>query len=212
MIAITDYGIGNLGSIRNIIKHVGGTAEITRDENLIRQARGVIIPGVGSFDACVTALRRSGLLKPVESALGQGVPVLGICVGMQMMARGSEEGREPGLGWIGADVKKFSTAPGLKIPHMGWSPVHARPGSQLFGNADADARFYFVHSFYVACDNPYDVAASADYGLQFAAAVERGNLFGVQFHPEKSHRFGMNLFKSFLEIAGEPPRHHYDAI
>jgi glutamine amidotransferase len=212
MIAIVDYGIGNLGSIHNIIKHVGGAAEITRDERVVQEARGVIIPGVGAFDSCVTALRRSGLLKPIENALAQGVPVLGICVGMQMMGRGSEEGREPGLGWIGADVQRFSAAAGLKIPHMGWSPVNTRPDSRLFGNVDPDPRFYFVHSFYVACDDPNDVAASAQYGVQFAAAVERGNLFGVQFHPEKSHRFGMSLFKSFLKVAGEPPKHRYDAI
>jgi glutamine amidotransferase len=212
MIAIADYGIGNLASIHNIIKHVGGTSKITRDQDLIQQACGVIIPGVGSFDACVTALRRSGLLNPIENALRKGVPVLGICVGMQMMARGSQEGREPGLGWINGVVQKFPAAPGLKIPHMGWSPVHARPDSRLFDGADSDPRFYFVHSYYVACDDPKDLAASAQYGVQFAAALERSNLFGVQFHPEKSHRFGMNLFKSFLKIAGEPPKHRYDAI
>src|SRR5262249_52969493 len=157
--------------------------------------RGVIIPGVGSFDACVTALRRSQLLPAVErQAFESRVPVLGICVGMQMMAASSEEGSEPGLGWFDARVQRLAGAGGLKVPHMGWGAVSAREGSALFGPAYPHRRFYFVHSYHMVCAQETDVEALARYGTPFTAAIARDNLYGVQFHPEKSHQHGMRVF------------------
>jgi glutamine amidotransferase len=213
MIAVVDYGIGNLESIVNMVKHVGGMAQLTNDAGLLREARAIVVPGVGSFDACMVALGRSGLIDTIETrALQQSTPVLGICVGMQMMARGSEEGQQPGLGWIAADVWRLPVGPGIKIPHVGWSAVNSRPGNPLFAGADPDQRFYFVHSFHMVCDDQADIAGVGYYGAPFTAAVSRANLFGVQFHPEKSHRFGMKVLKNFLNYCGEPSRHPYDAI
>lgn len=201
MIAIVDYGIGNLGSIQNIIRHVGGKAEITRDASVLAEATGLVIPGVGSFDACMRALRGSGLLPAIEErALRSRVPVLGVCVGMQMMAGGSEEGSEPGLGWFRATCRRFPADGSVKVPHMGWSTVSARVGSVLFAQPGHDRRFYFVHSYHVVCEEAEDVEALAHYGLPFVAAIARGNVMGVQFHPEKSHQHGMQLFRNFLQI------------
>jgi glutamine amidotransferase len=205
MIAIADYGIGNLGSIRNIIQHVGGEAEISRDAGFLREANALVIPGVGSFDACMRALRGSGLLPAIEQrALGARVPVLGVCVGMQMMAQGSEEGEEPGLGWFAARCRRFDDS-AQKVPHMGWSAVSAREDSQLFAAEGEDRRFYFVHSYHVLCEHEEDVEALAHYGAPFVASIARGNLYGVQFHPEKSHQHGMQLFRNFLRIAQAGP-------
>jgi imidazole glycerol-phosphate synthase subunit HisH len=205
MIAIADYGIGNLGSILNMIRHVGGEAEISRDPGFLREAQGLVIPGVGSFDACMLALRRSGLLPVVEErALEARIPVLGVCVGMQMMARGSEEGTEAGLGWFAARCRRFDNR-ALKVPHMGWSAVSAREGSPLFAEPGEDRRFYFVHSYHVVCDHEEDVEALAHYGAPFVAAIGRDNLYGVQFHPEKSHQHGMQLFRNFLSIVSRDP-------
>jgi glutamine amidotransferase len=213
MIAVVDYGIGNLESIVNMVKHVGGTAQLTNDAGLLREARAIVVPGVGSFDACMVALRRSGLIDTIETrALQRSTPVLGICVGMQMMARGSEEGDQPGLGWIAADVRRLPVGPGIKVPHVGWSAVNSRPGNPLFAGADPDQRFYFVHSFHMVCDDPGDIAGIGYHSAPFTAAVTRANLFGVQFHPEKSHRFGMKVLRNFLNYCGEPPRHPYDAV
>jgi imidazole glycerol-phosphate synthase subunit HisH len=213
VIAVVDYGIGNLGSIANMVKHVGGTAQLTGDAGVLREARAIVVPGVGSFDACMIALRRSGLVDTIETRVfEEALPVMGICVGMQMMARGSEEGQQSGLGWIAADVRYLPAGPGVKVPHVGWSALNPRPGNPLFVGADPDQRFYFVHSFHMVCDDPADIAGIGFHGGPFTAAVTRGNLFGVQFHPEKSHRFGMKVFENFLRHVGEPPRHPYDAV
>ncbi|MGB4101368.1 MAG: imidazole glycerol phosphate synthase subunit HisH [Alphaproteobacteria bacterium] len=201
MIAILDYGIGNLASIANIIRHIGGTATVTRDAGMLRTAAGLILPGIGSFDACVLALRRSGLLPVLEQQVRVNhVPLLGICVGMQMLGHGSAEGREAGLGWIDATARKFDPAAGIRVPHMGWNYVAARPDSPLFVGMAARPRFYFAHSYYVTCADPTDAAATADYGGVFAAALTRGNIHAAQFHPEKSHSFGMALFRNFLTL------------
>jgi len=201
MIAIVDYGIGNLASIRNIIQHVGGEADVTGDKEIIEAASGVVIPGVGSFDACVTALRRSGLLSVIErQAFVSQVPILGICVGMQMMAISSEEGNEPGLGWFDARVQRLTPGGSLKVPHMGWGAISAREDSILLGSADPNQRFYFAHSYHMVCGQESDIDALARYGDPFTAAIAKDNLFGVQFHPEKSHQHGMRLFENYLRI------------
>jgi glutamine amidotransferase len=200
MIAIVDYGIGNLASIENIIRHIGGEAKVTCEKEVILSADGVLLPGVGSFDACVTGLRRSGLLPAIEQqAFVSRVPILGICVGMQMMAYSSEEGNEPGLGWFDARVQRLNPGGGLKVPHMGWGSVSAREDSVLFSE-DPNKRFYFVHSYHVVCKQDSDVEALACYGAPFTAAIAKDNLYGVQFHPEKSHQHGMRLFENYLGI------------
>jgi glutamine amidotransferase len=206
MIAIIDIGIGNLGAIRNMLRKVGAEARITSDADDIRGADKLILPGVGAFDHGMQALSDSGLLEILnEQVLKAGKPVLGICLGAQMLGRKSEEGELPGLGWIDMDVVRFPRKEGLKVPHMGWNsvtPALVRNAPHpLFAGNDAAPRFYFVHSYHFQCDRPEDVAATCDYGAPFAAAVARGNVWGVQFHPEKSHRFGAALLRSYAEAA-----------
>ncbi len=203
MIAIVDYGMGNLASISNILKAAGSESVVTNDASIIRSASKLILPGVGAFDAGMRNLHRLGLVPLLEEcALRDGVPLLGICLGMQLMARRSEEGTEPGLGWVDADVIRFDAAahPGLKVPHMGWNSVRAVKASPLLATLDERARFYFVHSYHVRCRHRADALLEADYGDAFDAAFECRNLRGVQFHPEKSHRFGMALMKQFVDL------------
>jgi len=204
MIAIVDYGCGNLGSIKNMLKKIGHDSLITSDVELIAKAEKIILPGVGSFDTGITSLRDSGLFALInEKATVQKIPVLGICLGMQLMTKGSEEGKLQGLGWFDAEAKKF---PGLvdgekfKIPNMGWNYVRASEGSRLFKDMYAEPKFYFVHSYYISCNNPADIAATAHYGIEYTCAFEHGNLFGVQFHPEKSHKYGMKLLTNFASL------------
>jgi glutamine amidotransferase len=203
-IVIVDYGMGNLGSIANMIKKVGGTAKSSADPAEIGQARKLILPGVGAFDAGMTALRDRGLIDVLNrKALEEKVPVLGICLGMQLLSRKSEEGVLPGLGWIPADTRRFQFGgrqSHLRIPHMGWNAVEPRKDAPLFGSPDGPWRFYFVHSYHVCCSDPADVLSTTPYGSPFTSGVARGNILGVQFHPEKSHAFGMRLFRSFLEL------------
>jgi glutamine amidotransferase len=203
-IVIVDYGMGNLGSIANMIKKVGGKASILSDPAQISRARRLILPGVGAFDSGMTQLRERGLLEVLHrKALEDKIPVLGICLGMQLLTSSSEEGVLPGLGWIPAATRKFSfpSGPGsLRIPHMGWNTVVPRPDAALFQGQEGPWRFYFVHSYHVCCQDPADVLCTTTYGSPFTSAVARGNILGVQFHPEKSHAFGMKLFRSFLAL------------
>lgn len=204
MITIVDYGAGNLASIQNILKKTGASCVITSDEQVLRQATRIILPGVGAFDSCAGQLRASGLIPVLEEkVLGEKVPVLGICVGMQLLFSGSEEGRLPGLDWIPGSVVKFDTSKmeqGMKIPHMGWTDVVSPNGDcDLLQNMHDAPRFYFVHSYHVRVDDSAHTLMTARYGYDFPAAVRKDNITGVQFHPEKSHRFGMQLFKNFVE-------------
>lgn len=202
MITIVDYGVGNIGSVQNMLRHIG--VECRRDSNpdAIAAATKLILPGVGAFDAGMKALRGSDLVEPLRTAvLVRGAPILGICLGMQMLLDESEEGVEPGLGWIPGRVRRFEFADsGLRVPHMGWNEVHAVNDSALFRGMPLPARFYFVHSYFVEPTEPSFVSLSTRYGLEFASGVERGHIYGVQFHPEKSHRYGMKLLKAFAEI------------
>lgn len=206
MIAIVDIGIGNLGAIRNMLRKVRAEARITSNPEDIRAASKIILPGVGAFDHGMQALADSGLTSVLnEQVLSEKKPVLGICLGAQMLGRRSEEGSLSGLGWIDMDVVRFPRNTDLKVPHMGWNVItpsvqegHVHP---LFAGNDEFPRFYFVHSFFMSCDHPEDTAATCDYGHPFIAAVARKNIWGVQFHPEKSHRFGAALLRNFVENA-----------
>ena len=201
MITIIDYGMGNLGSIRNMIKKVGYQSEITSDPEVIVQAEKLILPGVGKFDRAMGNLADLNLIELIKKKAEEGTPLLGICLGMQLLADSSEEGTLKGLGIIPGEVKRFVVPQELKVPHMGWNLVHYRKDSPLFANFEEldEARFYFVHSYKYVCQNEEHILATTNYGGEFTCAVHKGNIRGVQFHPEKSHLFGMNLFKNFLE-------------
>jgi glutamine amidotransferase len=202
MVAIINYNVGNLLSIQNMFKKIGVESCITNDEAIIANASKILLPGVGHFDYCMQQFNASGL-KPVieEKVLNQKTPTLGICVGHQMLFERSEEGLEKGLGWLPGEVVKFDAAkmPATnKIPHMGWTDVVTQNKATLFNNIE-EPRFYMVHSYYVQCADEL-VAAKSEYGYWFVTAVEKGNIFGTQFHPEKSHKFGMQLLKNFSNL------------
>jgi glutamine amidotransferase len=194
--------MGNVGSIRNMIKRVGGEAITTAEAEQIRSADKLILPGIGAFDRGMERLESTGLMPLLEERVrGEGVPVLGICLGMQMLTESSEEGERPGLGWIAGRTIRFrpedlGDAP---IPHMGWNQVQVAKDEERFEAIEGELRFYFVHSFHVVCDREEDVLTKTTYGREFVSAVARDNVVGVQFHPEKSHRFGMGFMKRFVE-------------
>lgn len=205
MITIVDYGMGNLGSIVNMLKRIGASAIITSDPEVIARSDKLILPGVGAFDAAMESIREKGLRDALdECAIRRKVSVLGICLGMQLLTRSSDEGELPGLGWIAARTRAFkgSVSEPLKIPHMGWNVVTQSNPSPLIRGFDTleEPRFYFVHSYYVECESTINSVLRCTYGVQFDAAIQSENVFGVQFHPEKSHRFGMKLLQNFAEI------------
>lgn len=198
-VAIVDLQVCNLNSIRNMLRRLGADPVVVADAAGIDAARRLILPGVGHFDAVMERVESAGIRAALERAcLGRGVPTLGICVGLQIMTRGSAEGRRPGLGWFDAVCARFPEGAGLRVPHMGWNAVAPSGTSPLFDGLPPEARFYFVHSYRVESAAPAEIAASADYGVPFAAALAKGALAGVQFHPEKSHRFGMRVLENFL--------------
>lgn len=201
MIAIINYGLGNLGSIANMLKVIGEKSVITSDKNEIEEADKIILPGVGAFDAGMTRLTEAGLVELLRSqALEAGKPILGICLGMQLLGRKSEEGSLSGLGLIPFDNLRFRLDDKeLKVPHMGWDIVTFRQQNPLLEGLSGTQRYYFVHSFHAKCDSPDNVLMTCDYGYEFAAAVVSGNIYGVQFHPEKSHDFGMALLTNFVK-------------
>jgi imidazole glycerol-phosphate synthase subunit HisH len=202
MIAIVDYGVGNLSSITNMFKKVGVQATITSSAAQIRDASKIILPGMGAFDNCMRLYHESGIGQVVsEKVLRDKVPFLGICVGLQMLMSSSQEGALPGLGWINGETVRFNSVQMTekqKIPNMGWLDIHPKKLSPLMDGLE-DARFYFAHSYHVKESESSDALATAHYGYDFTVAIERDNIMGVQFHPEKSHRFGMRLLKNFAE-------------
>jgi glutamine amidotransferase len=202
MITIIDYKTGNLGSIQNILKKIGESSIITSESDVISEATKIILPGVGSFDTGMRNLTELNLTAILSrKVLTEKIPILGICLGMQLLSEKSEEGILPGLGWIKGDVKRFvfNKTNEYKIPHMGWNFVKIRKESRLFSEMFDDPRFYFVHSYYLNPDNAQDILTSTEYGLEFVSAVEKDNILGVQFHPEKSHKFGLKLLRNFVE-------------
>ena len=204
MIVIVDYGVGNLGALINMLNFIGYDSCASCDPKIIAEADKLILPGVGSFDIAVQNLRERDLIIPLEDAvMVRKTPVLGVCLGMQLLARCSEEGKLPGLGWIAAQCVKIMPPDnlGLKVPHIGWSDVILRNASPVFRMVAPNSRFYFVHSYHMSCDKEENISAVVDYGGELCCAVSAGNIHGVQFHPEKSHRFGMSLLKSFVECA-----------
>ncbi|MBC7510373.1 MAG: imidazole glycerol phosphate synthase subunit HisH [Ferruginibacter sp.] len=203
MITIIDYGLGNLGSVKNMLKKIGVESEISKDLETVKKATKIILPGVGAFDPAMERLTNNPLRDLLdEKALQEKIPILGICLGMQLLTDGSEEGRLPGLGWVPASSYKFSAEefPGLKIPHMGWNFVVRTNQHKLTDDFTDDFRFYFVHSYYVKAHQPKYSILSATYGVVFDAAVQNSNIMGVQFHAEKSHKYGMKLFQNFANI------------
>lgn len=204
MITIVDYGLGNIRAFSNMYKRMNIETDIATNAAALSGARRIVLPGVGAFDRAMELLQASGMREALdELVLGHKVPVLGICVGMQILAEGSDEGQLSGLSWIPGRVKAFRSAPGwpgLPLPHMGWNDVKTTGAIPLFEGLRDDARFYFLHSFYLECAQPSKVAATASYGLDFGCAVNSGNVYGVQFHPEKSHHWGARLLKNFAEL------------
>jgi glutamine amidotransferase len=197
-VSIVNYGIGNIGSISNMLRKLRVDMELVTTREAITNARRLVLPGVGAFDACVRALHDSGLRDAVVEFAHSGRPLLGICVGMQMLTMGSEEGVLPGLGLIQGHTRRFDSVPGLRVPHMGWDTVRwTDPLHPLARNLAGDSRFYFVHSYRVSCDSPANSLAVCTYGGDFSAAIVAGQICGVQFHPEKSHRFGLQLLGNF---------------
>jgi glutamine amidotransferase len=203
MITIVDYGVGNLGSILNMLKKVGAKAQTSSDPEVLRQAEKLILPGVGAFDAGMKKLNETGLVPVLnELVLEKKVPVIGLCLGMQLMTKRSEEGTEAGLGWIDAQTVRFKFGPEnahLKVPHMGWNTLDICRPHPLVADLAPESRFYFVHSYHIVCADETDVVANTDYGYPFTAIISRGNIMGAQFHPEKSHKFGMQLLRNFAE-------------
>lgn len=203
MITIINYGMGNLGSVTNMLKKIGVPCKITSDINEIEQAKKIILPGVGAFDAAVSRIDELNL-RPVLTykAKEQKIPFLGICLGMQLLTRGSEEGVLKGLNFVPAQTIKFKFEKDsdLKIPHMGWNFVKENTKSKLTEGFTDEYRFYFVHSYYVLCDNPENSILKTTHGVEFDSAIQHENVYGAQFHPEKSHKYGMHLLTNFSKI------------
>jgi imidazole glycerol-phosphate synthase subunit HisH len=203
-IAIVNYGMGNIGSIANMLKKAGADCYIADEKNKIEKAEKIILPGVGAFDKAMNNLTELGFIDILTYKVKvEKIPVLGICLGMQILLETSEEGVKHGLGWIKGNVRKFRFQnienKSLKIPHMGWNTLLQKKGCELFKNLNSQSRFYFVHSYYVVCTDPEDILAITEYGNGFVSAIARNNILGAQFHPEKSHRFGLQLLKNFSE-------------
>ncbi len=204
MITVIDYGMANIGSVVNMLKRIGQESIVSVNPDEIARSEKLILPGVGAFDGAVNKLERLGLRDALnEAALNRRIPILGICLGMQLLLQGSEEGEKQGFGWISGWNRRFQFPEcenPLKVPHMGWNKVRAVRPSPYFSADYGEQRFYFVHSYHAVCDSAEDVLAVADYGGEFAASIHRENIVGVQFHPEKSHRFGMKLLSAFAEL------------
>ena len=201
MISIVDYGVGNIQAIANIYKRLNIPVRIARTAEELAGAERVILPGVGAFDWAMARLSKSGMREALDDlVLSKGRPVMGICVGMQMIAKRSDEGLLEGLGWLDAEVKKFDCAtPSGRayLPHMGWNDVEPRCQECLFKEIGGTGRFYFLHSYYFAPKDQNMILGVTDYGGAFASCVHAGNIYGVQFHPEKSHQWGIQLLKNF---------------
>lgn len=204
MIAILDYGLGNVLAFQNVYKRLNLPAKVAATPEALEGATKLILPGVGAFDYAMTLFNRSGLRGPVEELVqGRKMPILGICVGMQMLAAGSDEGELPGLAWVPGQVRRIDASMlshQTRLPHMGWNDVSATRPTSLMKTLERDARFYFLHSYYFDTASSEHRIAAAHYGSDFTCAVNNGNVWGVQFHPEKSHHDGARLLQNFAEV------------
>lgn len=204
MITIIDYGLGNLGSMLNMFKKVGAEARISADHELIEKSDKLILSGIGSFDAGMKRLNSLGLTTLLQKlVLEDKVPILGVCLGMQLLGKQSEEGNLQGLGWLNAETIRFKFKDeneDLNIPHMGWNHIEVKQAHPLLNGLEYSNRFYFVHSYHLVCSNQNNILATATYGFRFTSAVIEENIMGVQFHPEKSHKYGRLLLKNFAEV------------
>lgn len=203
-ITVIDYGMGNVGSIRNILSKIGAECSISSDPGIVSTASKIILPGVGAFDNAMRRLQALDLIPVLrQRVLDDGVPFLGVCLGMQLLTDGSDEGALRGLGWIEARTRQFDfseQSQPLPIPHMGWNTVRTEGRSSLLSGQPDESRYYFVHSYYVDCNSERDVLGTTAYGIRFASVIGRDNITGVQFHPEKSHRFGMIMLSAFAKM------------
>lgn len=205
MIGIVDYGLGNISAFANVFAKINQAFIVARSTAELKNATKIVLPGVGSFDYAMMLLEESGMADQLNTmVLTQKVPVLGVCVGMQMMAQRSEEGTRPGLGWIDGEVKKFveSSPHAVRIPHMGWNNIVPSREHALTKGLDDTSKFYFLHSYYFECREHTDIIATTEYDGRFACAVAHDNMYGVQFHPEKSHRWGNQLLENFARLPG----------
>ncbi len=201
MITIIDYGMGNLGSIQNMFKRIGVKSQISSELKQIKQAEKILLPGVGAFDQAMKRINESGFREVLDKkATQEKIPVLGICLGMQLLTNSSEEGELPGLGWINAKATRIPVADGLKVPHMGWNVVKPLNDSKLTAQLPEESRFYFVHTYAVHCESADNVILHSSHGIEFDAAIQNDNIYGAQFHPEKSHKFGMHILKNFASL------------
>ncbi len=204
MITLIDYGVGNLNAFVNVYKRLDIPVKLAKTKEDLADAEKLILPGVGHFDHAMQQLNRSGMRDRIDQlVLEEKLPVVGICVGMQMMAKSSEEGKEAGLGWIDATVKKFDEKTinyVTKLPHMGWNDVTPTKASPLLKGLEKDAIFYFLHTYYFACNQPQDVIATTEYGIQFSSLIQHDNIYGIQCHPEKSHHYGEILLHNFAQL------------
>jgi glutamine amidotransferase len=199
VIGVLDYGVGNLGSVLNMLRHIDVKATTIRTPDQLTKVTKLLLPGVGSFDHAIEKLDALDLAEPIRGYARSGGTILGICLGMQLLLDSSEEGQRQGLGLIPGRSKRFSFAPEAKrrVPHMGWNTVTPRAENPLLAGLESDNRFYFVHSYRAVCENDTDIVGETEYGEMFPSMIGRGNVFGAQFHPEKSHRYGMDLLRNF---------------
>jgi glutamine amidotransferase len=200
MIVIIDYGMGNIGTIAAKIKKLDQSVIVSSDTDDIERADKLVLPGVGSFKAAMQNFYNLGIMSALErQVMRNKIPILGICLGMQLFTRNSEEGGCPGFGWIDADTVRFNEADqSLRIPHMGWNTITIKNPCLLLSGIENGSRFYFSHSYYVRCCNPDDIIATTEYGYEFCSIVNHKNIYGVQFHPERSHKRGFSLLSSFI--------------
>jgi len=201
VITIVDYGLGNVLAFANIYKKLNIPVKIASNSSELISAKRILLPGVGSFDWAMSKLNNSGMRSTLDNlVLEDGIPVLGVCVGMQMMSNRSEEGKLDGLGWIDGEVKRFDYSNNNRLPHMGWNNITTKNENPLFEGLKESARFYFLHSYYFSQSAESQILSQTTYNKLFASSVFSKNIFGVQFHPEKSHRFGIRLLKNFAEM------------